>query len=54
MNDENEKLIFFCEECGEKNLVDSDIIKEGRVTFKCAHCNYLNNYPVPGFKNKAN
>jgi len=41
-------LIFFCEDCGEKNTIGPEQITDDRVAFKCGSCKYYNSYPVPG------
>jgi hypothetical protein len=41
-------LIFFCEDCGTRNRLTDEYIKQGIVTFRCKSCNYLNSYPIPG------
>jgi len=41
-------LIFFCEDCGTRNRLADENVKEGIVTFRCNTCNYLNSYPLPG------
>ncbi|SLM27975.1 hypothetical protein MTBBW1_1210015 [Desulfamplus magnetovallimortis] len=45
-------LIFFCEDCGERNSLTPEKIQNGRVTFKCSSCKYTNSYPVPGAPDK--
>lgn len=41
-------MIFFCEDCGTRNRLANENVKEGIVTFRCNACNYLNSYPLPG------
>ncbi|MBF0378344.1 MAG: hypothetical protein HQK72_12810 [Desulfamplus sp.] len=41
-------LIFFCEDCGTRNRLTDENVKDGIVTFRCNTCNYLNSYPLPG------
>jgi len=40
-------MIFFCEDCGNKNDLGKASIQGGRVVFRCHTCQYLNSYPVP-------
>ena len=37
-------MIFFCEDCGEKNLLEPAQFKDGKAVFRCDSCNYLNSY----------
>ena len=37
-------MIFFCEDCGEKNLLSPSQYKGGKANFKCDACNYKNGY----------
>ncbi len=37
-------MIFFCEDCGEKNDLDGPPLFHGRVVFKCRACGYDNAY----------
>lgn len=37
-------MILFCEDCGEKNLLDSTQLKSGKAVFKCDSCGYMNAY----------
>lgn len=39
-------MIFFCEDCGGKNVTEPEQIKGGVVTYRCGACNYLNVCPV--------
>ncbi len=41
-------MIFFCEDCGTRNVLTDEYIKQGIVTFRCQACNYLNSYPMLG------
>ncbi len=40
-------MIFFCEDCGSKNLLKQEHIKSGRAIFRCHDCGYSNNYLLP-------
>ena len=46
-------MIFFCEDCGEKNDLGGAELKNGRAVFRCCSCGYLNSYPVPEDLNPA-
>ncbi len=37
-------MIFFCEDCGEKNILSPTQLKDGKVVFRCKSCRYLNSY----------
>jgi hypothetical protein len=37
-------MIFFCEDCGEKNLLAPEQFKNGKAIFRCKSCDYLNSY----------
>lgn len=37
-------MIFFCEDCGEKNFLTQTQLKNGKAVFKCDACNYMNSY----------
>ncbi len=39
-------MIFFCEDCGKKNILKSRQIVGGFAGFRCSACNYPNSYPV--------
>ncbi len=39
-------MIFFCEDCGDKNDLGKANLKNGRAVFRCCSCQYLNSYPV--------
>lgn len=39
-------MIFFCEDCGEKNHLTPTHLKDEKVEFRCITCNYLNSYPA--------
>ncbi|OQY52989.1 MAG: hypothetical protein B6230_01475 [Desulfobacteraceae bacterium 4572_89] len=39
-------MIFFCEDCGEKNDLGKENIKNGKAVFRCVSCQYLNSYMV--------
>lgn len=40
-------MIVFCEDCGEKNLIDDSQIGETKIRFRCNACNYLNTVDKP-------
>ena len=41
-------MIFFCEDCGQKNRVDRSLVQKGeRVRFTCRECGYANAYLLP-------
>ncbi|SMC69106.1 hypothetical protein SAMN02746065_10781 [Desulfocicer vacuolatum DSM 3385] len=40
-------MILFCEDCGQKNELKEGYARKKHVVFRCAHCNYLNSYPIP-------
>ncbi|ACN16621.1 hypothetical protein HRM2_35560 [Desulforapulum autotrophicum HRM2] len=37
-------MIFFCEDCGEKNDLDEPLFFDGKVVFECRACGYGNAY----------
>ena len=37
-------MIFFCEDCGGKNLLAPTQLKDGKAVFRCDSCDYLNSY----------
>lgn len=37
-------MIFFCEDCGEKNILSPTQLKDGKAVFRCKSCRYLNSY----------
>ena len=37
-------MIFFCEDCGEKNILTPPQYKNGKAEFRCSSCHYLNSY----------
>ena len=39
-------MIFFCEECGEKNDLENMPRLDGKVVFQCRGCGYKNAYSV--------
>ena len=39
-------MIQFCEDCGQKNSIDSAQIQENKAVFKCSACNYQNSYRI--------
>jgi len=40
-------LIFFCEDCGEKNILKEKNIKDKNIEFICSVCKYNNCYTLP-------
>ncbi len=40
-------MIFFCEECGDKNDLEKADIQNGRAVFRCCSCQYMNSYTYP-------
>jgi len=45
-------MIFFCEDCGEKNDLTPAHLKQGKAVFKCRFCNYANAYTITPPKRK--
>ncbi|MCP3898922.1 MAG: hypothetical protein GY707_04200 [Desulfobacteraceae bacterium] len=45
-------MIFFCEDCGEKNDLIPSQFKDGKAIFRCGSCNYLNSYIFSSPKEK--
>ena len=39
-------MIFFCEDCGKKNILSPTQLKDGKAVFRCNACNYWNSYSV--------
>ena len=39
-------MLYFCEDCGEKNFLEPEAVHNGRITFRCRVCNYLNDLEV--------
>ncbi len=39
-------MIQFCEDCGQKNILDSAQIQEGKAVFQCSECNYHNCFHI--------
>ncbi|MDA3917975.1 MAG: roadblock/LC7 domain-containing protein [Deltaproteobacteria bacterium] len=37
-------MIQFCEDCGEKNFLNSEQMQAGKAVFKCTACSYYNSY----------
>ena len=37
-------MIQFCEDCGEKNFLNSEQLLDGKAVFKCTTCGYYNSY----------
>ena len=37
-------MIFFCEDCGEKNFLTQSQLKNGKAVFRCDACDYMNSY----------
>jgi len=46
-------MIFFCEECGDKNDLGKADIQNGRAVFCCCSCQYMNSYTVPNALKKT-
>ena len=43
-------MIFFCEDCGKKNILSPAQLKNGTAVFRCKDCNYQNSYSVKGME----
>jgi len=41
-------MLYFCEDCGERNFLEPEVVQNGKVVFRCRVCNYLNNVEVAG------
>jgi DNA-directed RNA polymerase subunit RPC12/RpoP len=39
-------MIFFCEDCGKKNILSPTQLENGKAVFRCKACNYWNSYFV--------
>jgi hypothetical protein len=39
-------MIQFCEDCGEKNFLNSAQMQAGKAVFKCTACSYYNSYNI--------
>ncbi len=39
-------MVLFCEDCGEKNDLDTAAFIDGKAVFKCSVCNYPNAYSI--------
>ena len=39
-------MIFFCEDCGAKNVLTHSPMKKGKAVFRCDACGYMNAYAV--------
>jgi DNA-directed RNA polymerase subunit M/transcription elongation factor TFIIS len=39
-------MIQFCEDCGEKNFLNSEQLRDGKAVFKCTTCGYYNSYNI--------
>lgn len=37
-------MIFFCEDCGEKNILTPQQVRNGKAVFTCKVCQYMNSY----------
>jgi len=37
-------MMQFCEDCGEKNFLNSEQPRDGKAVFKCTACGYYNSY----------
>ena len=44
-----QRVLIFCEDCGEKNFLSMDRVKKKgqEIEFRCQDCNYLNTMPLP-------
>ena len=44
-----QRVLIFCEDCGEKNFLSMDGVKKKgqEIEFRCQSCNYLNTTPLP-------
>jgi DNA-directed RNA polymerase subunit M/transcription elongation factor TFIIS len=43
------KMIIFCEECGERYVIEQHKIKEKVIMFNCRICRYLIKVTTPNF-----
>lgn len=45
-------MIYFCEDCGAKNILKHSPMKKGKAVFRCDACGYMNAYAfqMPGKK----
>ncbi len=39
-------MIQFCEDCGKKNFLNSEQLRDGKAVFKCTECGYYNSYNI--------
>lgn len=39
-------MIFFCEDCGAKNQLETADRKDGKAVFQCCSCQYRNSYAI--------
>jgi DNA-directed RNA polymerase subunit RPC12/RpoP len=37
-------MIYFCEDCGEKNILTSTQLEDDKAVFRCTECSYMNSY----------
>jgi len=44
VNTQQIKMLFFCEDCGEKNFLVPKQFKDGKALFKCGSCDFFNSY----------
>ena len=47
-------MIFFCEDCGEKNSLYPEQYKNGKAVFRCSTCHYMNSYNFHAPPKKTN
>jgi hypothetical protein len=45
-------MIIFCEECGEKYILEPDKVKGAELIFICRICNDIINVPIQDAKGK--
>ncbi len=45
-------MIQFCEDCGKKNFLNSEQLRDGKAVFKCTTCGYSNSYNLKPDKKK--
>ncbi len=39
-------MIYFCEDCGSKNVFTTAPLKNGKAVFRCTSCQYFNSYQI--------
>jgi|GEM_PF-5677188 len=52
---DQQRVLLFCEECGEKNFISLDQAdKKGQeIKFRCPSCDYLNTVSTPILTSKS-